>query len=150
SPFHNQFYCKLQGIDAGWRYVGIRGEIQYANLSPGSYKLLLKGATADGAVSKTIAIVPFIIHAPFWKTPWFIISLLLLTALLAFAWYRYRLQQALQVERLRAKISTDLHDDIGSTLSSISILSDMAVRENSYAQSQEMLQEIKTNSVSLM
>ncbi len=39
---------------------------------------------------------------------------------------RYRLRRRLQVAQLRATLSRDLHDDIGSTLSSISILSNVA------------------------
>jgi ligand-binding sensor domain-containing protein/two-component sensor histidine kinase len=150
NPFHNQFYCRLEGIDADWRYVGNKGEIQYANLSPGSYKLLLKGTTANGTGPSRVAAVAFVVHAPFWKTGWFVSCCILLGMLLVYAWYRYRLRQALQLERLRTRISTDLHDDIGSTLSSISILSDIAVRESTHLPSKEMLQEIKSNSVSLM
>jgi ligand-binding sensor domain-containing protein len=150
DPFHNQFYCKLNGIDADWRYTGNRGEIQYANLSPGKYELLLRGVTANGVTAANILSVGFIIHAPFWQTAWFIGACMLLTALLVYSWYRYRLQQALKLERLRSKISTDLHDDIGSTLSSISILSDMALREKNHRVNTGMMEEIKENSVLLM
>jgi len=150
DPFHNQFYCKLTGIDQDWRYAGNKGEIQYANLSPGTYELLLRGSTANGIMSKNILQVPFIIYAPLWKTSWFIVVCILLTALLVYSWYRYRLRQALQLERLRSKISTDLHDDIGSTLSSISILSDMALKEKNISSNAAMMEEIKENSVMLM
>ena len=66
-PFHNQYYCKLKGIDADWRYTGNRGEIQYANLSPGNYELLLRGITANGIVGEQYLQVAFTIHGPFWK-----------------------------------------------------------------------------------
>ena len=121
NPFHNQFYCKLQGIDGDWRYTGNKGEIQYANLSPGDYQLQLRGVTANGSESKNIKTIRFEILPPFWKRGWFIAFLFIVIIAAIFAWYRYRLQQAIKLERLRTKISTDLHDDIGSTLSSISI-----------------------------
>ena len=73
-----------------------------------------------------------------------------MVAILVYYWYRYRVQQALKLERIRTKISTDLHDDIGSTLSSISILSDMALKDGVSLQSAGMISEIKENSLSLM
>ncbi|MEO8067049.1 MAG: sensor histidine kinase, partial [Flavobacteriales bacterium] len=44
----------------------------------------------------------------------------------ALLWNRARLKRRLQVEQLRTRLSRDLHDDIGSTLSSINILSSVA------------------------
>ena len=45
-----------------------------------------------------------------------------MVALAVYALYKYQLNKRLEVERLRLRISRDLHDDIGSTLSSINIL----------------------------
>ena len=65
-------------------------------------------------------------------------------ALLAYALYRYRVQQLLAVERIRTRIATDLHDDIGSSLSQIAILSEVARRsiENSEASASGPLSDI--------
>ncbi len=61
------------------------------------------------------------------KTIWLLASLIaLLVVLGAFLFYRYRLRQVLKVDKMRKKISGDLHDDIGSTLSSINIYSELA------------------------
>lgn len=150
NPFNNQFYYKLSNIDKDWNQSIAKGEIQYANLSPGKYTLMLQGANSNGIRSGNIITIPFTILPPFWKTWWFLLLSIVLIALITYYWYRYRIRQALQLERIRTKISTDLHDDIGSTLSSISILSEIALKQNSASSSTAMITEIKDNSLSLM
>ena len=48
--------------------------------------------------------------------------LLLISSAVMYTIYRYKLYKRLEVERFRLRVSRDLHDDIGSTLSSINIL----------------------------
>ena len=55
-----------------------------------------------------------------------------------------------RVQHIRNKIAQDLHDDIGSTLSSISILSGIALKEDSNDQTQLTMNEIKDSSILLM
>jgi len=55
-----------------------------------------------------------------------------------------------RMQNIRNKIAQDLHDDIGSTLSSISILSDLALREKNIDQAKEAVSEIKNSSITLM
>ena len=58
---------------------------------------------------------------------YYLIALLALFAILSFFIYRsFRTRQQLKLQTLRNKIASDLHDDVGSTLSSISIFSQMA------------------------
>lgn len=93
NPFHNQYYCQLQGIDEGWKYIGNKGEIQYANLSPGHYTLLLKGATANGGAPENSIRIPFTIHPPFWKRTGFLLLCLALAALVIYLLVSRRIRE---------------------------------------------------------
>ena len=68
--------------------------------------------------------------ARFWQRWWVRLPLLILVCVVLYTLYRYRLTRHLEVERLRTRIATDLHDDIGSTLSQIAILSEFAHRNS--------------------
>ena len=92
-----------------------------------------------------ITIRPF-----FWKTWWFITLCILVIGFILFNIYRYRVRELLRIERLRTRIATDLHDDIGSTLSSISILSDILTRQFEDPRSAQMMGTIGTNAHKMM
>ncbi len=69
---------------------------------------------------------------------------------LTYAWYRYKLNEELKTEKLRNKISSDLHDEIGSTLSSISIMSDLVLQKTREGKTTEVANEIRENAILLM
>ena len=51
--------------------------------------------------------------------------------------HHYRVTRLLELERVRTRIATDLHDDIGSSLSQIAILSEVANRQVDSAQARQ-------------
>jgi signal transduction histidine kinase len=63
---------------------------------------------------------------PFYTKWWFYFICLFALAAIVYIVFRYRLQRALEMERLRSTISGDLHDEVGASLTSISIFSEMA------------------------
>lgn len=140
---------KLEGQDKDWSARTNRNFVSY-NLPPGHYRFLVQAENSGGVWSKNFASYSFIIAQPFWMTWWFIALIIVMAMMLVYLIYHYRLKQAMKLERLRYKISTDLHDDIGSTLSSISILSDMALTEHNPSQNEAMVAEIKESSLNLM
>ena len=72
--------------------------------------------------------LPIVIAPPLWQTWWFRGLLLVLLCALAYGAYRYRLARVVALERLRLRIANDLHDDIGSELSSLALESDLIAR----------------------
>jgi signal transduction histidine kinase len=63
---------------------------------------------------------------PFWRTGWFLSVMLMLLAAIIYFMHSLRVKRLLAVENIRTKVARDLHDDMGSTLSTINILSAMA------------------------
>ena len=120
----NQYQYMLQGIDKQWVAANGQRNVLYGELPPGKYIFKVKGSNDDGVWNETPAQFAFTIPTPWYRSAWFIVPSLLLLAVLLYAAYRYRLRQALAMERMRTRIATDLHDDIGATLSSISMYSE--------------------------
>ena len=150
APLNNRYFYQLQGIDKEWHSVGKVGQVEFANLSPGNYTLLLKGENSNGVGADRVLQLQFTIRLPFWRTWWFLSILFCVIAAFFYVLYRYRINQLIKIEKLRNKISLNLHDDIGSTLSSISILSDIALHREKDPEAENMLAEIKENSIALM
>jgi signal transduction histidine kinase len=89
---------------------------------------------------------------PFWKTPWFITLILLCMGAFMYYLHRIRIERLLEVERVRIRLARDLHDDMGSTLSTIHILSNMALKKIDADQraTKEYMVKISDNSSRIM
>jgi hypothetical protein len=62
------------------------------------------------------------------KTRLYYLAALIVIGILAFVFYRYAIIQKLQKSRFRNKVSKDLHDDVGSSLSSLNVYSTVAAK----------------------
>jgi len=123
-----RYQYRLEGADQSWSPATDQRSVNYASLSPGSYQFQVRAVSTDGLLSDRPASIAFVIETHIWQRLWFRMLLLTLVASLLYAFYRYRLGRLLEMERLRTRIATDLHDDVGSTLSQIAILSEVATR----------------------
>ncbi|HKQ72364.1 MAG TPA: two-component regulator propeller domain-containing protein [Blastocatellia bacterium] len=120
-----KYQYKLEGAQNDWSEPSAQRAIDFANLAPGAYRLLVKAITAEGAASANPASFNFTILPPVWRRPWFMLLVGAAGALTLYALYRYRLSRMLELERVRTRIASDLHDDIGSNLSLIAGLSEV-------------------------
>ncbi len=120
-----QYAYQLEGFDRDWVYVGTRKFANYTNLDPGTYTFNVKATNADGYWNQDPVSIDVVILPPFWRTTWFMALSILLGASVIYTIHRYRVAQSLKVERLRNKIASDLHDEVGSSLTRISIYSDL-------------------------
>jgi hypothetical protein len=119
-PEANQYSYQLQGIDKNRVAAGNRTTASYTNVPPGSYSFRISGSNNDGVWNDTGDSLEIVITPPWWQTWWFYSLIVIAIASLLYAIYRYRINQIKKLFTIRSKIARDLHDDVGSTLSSIS------------------------------
>ncbi len=121
-----RYQYRLEGADRDWSAAATERRVNYANLKPGGYRFLVRSVNAEGKESTNPASVEFRLLAPVYQRLWFIALAAAATAAAIYLLYRYRIAQFIKLERVRMRIATDLHDDIGSSLSQIAILSEVA------------------------
>ena len=124
-----RYQVKMEGFDRDWNRASGARSMVYAHLPSGRYRFLVRAVTLeDRAASVVPAEVLIVVRPPLWRRAWFLVLVTLALAGGIAALYRYRVSHLLALERMRTRIATDLHDDLGSSLSRISILSELARR----------------------
>jgi signal transduction histidine kinase len=143
-----KYAYKLEGVDADWNPPNEERSVNFASLSPGTYRFLVRAVNPDGIGSTTPASMSFTIIPPLWQRWWFLALAGLCLAGVAAMIYRIRVARLLELERVRTRIATDLHDDIGASLSRMAILSEVVKRQNPVTQpeSVELLGQIAETS----
>ena len=138
------YQYKLEGADADWGAPTPQRSVNYARLAPGRYRFLVRAVNSDGVFSSDPAVITFRILPPFWSRWWFLTLVAIGLTFVFYALYRYRVARLVELERVRTRIATDLHDDIGSSLARMAILSEVAKRrvEDSANESVSILTEI--------
>ena len=129
APDVHEYQYKLDGLNSDWIDAGNKREALYTSVPPGEYTFRVKGSNADGVWSENSAPVKILITPPFWQTWWFILAAFVFFAAIGYTLYRYRINSVLEAHRTREHIAGDLHDDLGATLSSISLFSQAAEKE---------------------
>lgn len=119
----------LEGADQDWSEPSDHRTVHYANLAPGSYRFAVRSITESGQISGGEASLTFQVLPALWRRSWFLAMVMLAMAGAAVALHRYRLNHLLALERVRTRLATDLHDDLGAGLAEIAILSEVAKRQ---------------------
>lgn len=120
---------RLEGADRDWSQPSDLRTISYANLGPGRYRFQVRAVSADRLVSPAPATVSFTILPPLWRRWWFLLAAAFLVGAAVYAGEHARAARRLEVERVRTRIASDLHDDIGASLSRIAVLTEVLKRK---------------------
>ena len=128
-PAANRYRVRLDagGEPGAWVPLGSRADIRFPYLAPGRYTLRVAGA-GPGGVWAEAPPVALTVRPPLWRR-WYVWVLvgLLAVALVAGA-YQLRIREILRTEATRRRIADDLHDDIGSKVSTVALRLDLAGR----------------------
>lgn len=124
-----RFQHRLTGADADWSAPTDARSVMYAGLAPGRYRFAVRAVEANGGPACAPAVVEFRVLAPVWLREWFVALAGAVTIALAYGAHRLRITRAVAIERVRTRIATDLHDEIGSSLSQIAVLSQVVERD---------------------
>jgi len=130
-----QYSHQLVGVDHNWVDDGTKSAVNYTNLDAGEYVFKIRATIKPGVWGNEISSVIIRIKPPWWRTWWFFSIAAVFIALVIYIMYRYRINELLKRQAIRNKIAQDLHDNVGSTLSSISVYSQVA---KIYKQQQKM------------
>lgn len=134
SPENVQFRYRLKGFDQKWVEAGAMHRAIYPQLPAGEYEFRVLAANSAGVWNESGAALTLQVPPFFWETWWFKGLGAFATVLVAggvMYWYarrRYnrklqRLEARRALEQERSRIARDIHDDLGASLTEITLLS---------------------------
>jgi signal transduction histidine kinase len=138
------------GATQEWSAPAADLRVNYPSLPAGRMRFEVRAVDTAGQLSANTATLDLDVAAPIWRRGWFLLLLASAIAAVAALAYRYRVDQLLAMERLRTRIATDLHDDIGASLSQIAILSEVARRDAAESKSEFRLDGVRHGSLEVI
>jgi signal transduction histidine kinase/ligand-binding sensor domain-containing protein len=135
-PEKSRYAYQISGKNNRRISLGEKNKLTLVNLQPGEFTIKIFASNNEGIWSIKPFEVKVIVHPHFWKTLWFkaLVALVLIGILLGAI--RFYIRSRLRVQRLalekqqavrleRNRISAEMHDDLGSGLTSIKMLSEL-------------------------
>lgn len=146
APDQVEYRYRLKNSGEGWQTTTQRS-VHYSALMSGDYTFEVMAQNNDGQWSTERAEIDFTVLPPFWLRWWFIILVLLVLAgIIVFIYNYYRVRKMVDIERMRVRIASDLHDDVGSALTEIALQSDFLQTMDVADSLQESIQQIGNQS----
>jgi signal transduction histidine kinase/streptogramin lyase len=137
APQKVKFKYRLEGLETEWVDAGVKRSAEYSFIPPGDYVFHVIACNNDGIWNETGASLAFTVLPHFWQTWWFRLlgGTLVAAGIGGGVWFDTRRRMRRKVERLereqavereRARIAKDIHDDLGASLTRITLLSQSA------------------------
>lgn len=121
--------------------------VNYPALPSGDYRLDVRAYNADGTRSMKTASFAFEIFPPFYLQAWFVLLVVAaILGLILFSIRYFRVTKQVDMEKMRVQIASDLHDDVGSSLTELALQTDFLQEVELNPQVKETLQQIGAHS----
>lgn len=128
APSKLVYALKLEGAENDWQRTSNR-YARYPALPSGKYVFNVVARNSNGKWSEKATKLNIVIRDPFWQQWWFItLAIILLIGFVLFIYSYYKTTKQVEIERMRVRIASDLHDDVGASLTEIALNSDF-IRE---------------------
>lgn len=124
APEKNRFKYRLEGVDPDWIEANGNRTARYNNVAHGRYRFHVIACNNDGVWNPDGAALAMVFQPHYWQTWWFKASAALAVGVLLFALYRARMNRLRDIENLRVQIAADLHDDVGSRLTKVAMVTE--------------------------
>ncbi len=118
----NVYEYKLDKMQDWQRTIG--NILNFEKMQSGSYSLQVRATNSFNIRSENNFVLSILISAPWYQTWWFQSCIIMMISAIIYSLFKYRDLQRQKVEKLRISIARDLHDDMGSTLSHIRMMSE--------------------------
>jgi two-component sensor histidine kinase len=129
APEKNRFKYMLDNVDSSWVDAGAQRVAHYNNIRPGTYRFRVMACNNDGVWNEAGATLGLIFQPHYWESWWFRPAIAVAIGLLLAMFYRTRVARLRALERLRVQIAANLHDDVGSRLTKVAMVTEQVEQE---------------------
>ncbi len=142
APNQVIYEYRMRGVDPTWQQTKDR-VVKYPSLPNGEYTFSVHARNTNGNWSEAMTEITFKVAAPFWMTWWFIALIISVVAGIILLFYNYyRARKLIDIERIRVRIASDLHDDVGASLTEVALQSDFLQASNVDSEFKKSLEQI--------
>jgi len=139
-PENNQYRYMIEGYDKQWNEAGNTRQAIYTRLTAGRYRFQVIACNSDGVWNQAGAGVAFTVTPFYWQTWWFqlsVLTVIILCVAVIVRWVAYRrlrwqlrlAEQEAALHKERSRIARDMHDELGASLTRITLMSELASGE---------------------
>lgn len=143
SPEKNKYRYKLEGFKNEWVESGHNRSVTYTNLDPGNYIFKVQACNSSGLWNTEGESIKISISTPPWASWYAYLIYMILIIGAVYSIIRFRIQQATQIikiqsdldkariqerEEFRKRSSQDFHDETGTKITRISLITELAKR----------------------